>query len=120
MMSNCTKLMHGQDFEDFKHCPKFIGICLRRLSQGSVTVENFLTKYQQSKSLSHDSSLVPQTLKNIRAELHKDNWETIESVTDSNVCLQGIFDFFKVFSHEDQSEGPPSPLTQQESRKNLQ
>lgn len=51
MMSNCEKLLHGQDFDDFKHCPKFIGICLRRLNQGSVTVENFLAKYQQSKSL---------------------------------------------------------------------
>ena len=76
MMDWNKKLCHGKDFEDFKFFPKFLGICFRFLKPG-LSVEEVLTMYQESHSFAMNGSLVPQILRSLRAEIMKDQWNSI-------------------------------------------
>ena len=42
---------------------------------------------------------MPMKLKNIRIDLQKDDWNQLETVLDASVCIEGIFEFLKTFSH---------------------
>ena len=103
MMRTNQQLVHGADLESFKFLPKFLGVCLRRLSQlGSVRAADFLQWHRRFKSLEVESgSLAPIKLKNIRHDLLKDDWSSLESEEDANVLLEGIFEFLKSFSHDE-------------------
>ena len=82
MMDGNKRLCHGKDFVDFKYYPKFLGLCLRRIQPG-ITIDEFLQRYKLSQSLAHDGSLVPQILRNIRDEIKKDLWETLEQLNNN-------------------------------------
>ena len=43
-------------------------------------------------------SIVPQTLRNIRADIWKDEWKSLEKETNIDLYLQAIFEFLKIFS----------------------
>ena len=60
MMKNNEQLIHGQDSEDYKYFPKFLGVCLKRLlALPPYTVEQFLDKWKRFNSLEHDQSVIP-------------------------------------------------------------
>ena len=50
MMKDNLQLVHGQDIQDFRYFPKFLGICLNQIlakkEDSSLTIAEFMRCYQ--------------------------------------------------------------------------
>ena len=56
-----------------------------------------MQKLKSFKSLQVVSSVLPQTLRNIRADIWRDDWSSLEQASNIDLFLQAILEFLKIF-----------------------